>query len=116
MNDIKLFEVGGSIRDELMGLQSKDRTFVPLVQMDGMIWFLGQTKYEKSIFNYSRVFYNRIIGKDPIDIVMCRKDGASSDGRRPDFVEAGTILDDLSRRDFTMNAIARQVFYLIYLL
>jgi tRNA nucleotidyltransferase/poly(A) polymerase len=40
------------------------------------------------------------------DFVLCRKDGAYSDGRRPDEVAAGTILDDLARRDFTMNAIA----------
>jgi tRNA nucleotidyltransferase/poly(A) polymerase len=43
------------------------------------------------------------------DFVLCRKDSAGSDGRRPDFVEPGTILDDLARRDFTMNAIARDV-------
>lgn len=43
------------------------------------------------------------------DFVLCRKDSTGSDGRRPDFVEPGTILDDLARRDFTMNAIARDV-------
>jgi tRNA nucleotidyltransferase (CCA-adding enzyme) len=42
-----------------------------------------------------------------VDFVLCRKDGPSTDGRRPDFVEAGTILDDLARRDFTVNAMAR---------
>ena len=41
------------------------------------------------------------------DFVLCRKDGPTSDGRRPEFVEAGTIFDDLARRDFTVNAIAR---------
>ena len=43
------------------------------------------------------------------DFVLCRKDSASGDGRRPDSVEPGTVLDDLARRDFTMNAIARDV-------
>ena len=44
-----------------------------------------------------------------IDIVMCRKDGPSSDGRHPDHVDPGTLIDDLKRRDFTMNALAREV-------
>lgn len=40
------------------------------------------------------------------DFTLCRKDGVYSDGRRPDDVQVGTLLDDLSRRDFTMNAMA----------
>jgi len=40
------------------------------------------------------------------DFVLCRKDGSYIDGRRPEDVEPGTLLDDLARRDFTMNAIA----------
>jgi tRNA nucleotidyltransferase (CCA-adding enzyme) len=41
------------------------------------------------------------------DFVLARKEGDYSDGRRPDRVEAGTLEDDLARRDFTMNAIAK---------
>jgi tRNA nucleotidyltransferase (CCA-adding enzyme) len=41
-----------------------------------------------------------------VDFVLCRKDGAYIDGRRPEDVEPGTLEDDLARRDFTMNAIA----------
>jgi tRNA nucleotidyltransferase/poly(A) polymerase len=40
------------------------------------------------------------------DFVLCRKDGSYYDGRRPETVEPGTLMDDLARRDFTMNAIA----------
>lgn len=43
------------------------------------------------------------------DFVLARKDGPSSDGRRPDWVIPGTLDDDLARRDFTVNAIARAV-------
>lgn len=41
-----------------------------------------------------------------VDFVLARKDGAYSDGRRPDSVEPGTLADDLARRDFTVNAMA----------
>ena len=41
------------------------------------------------------------------DYVLCRKDGAYTNGRHPDSVKVGSIFDDLARRDFTVNAIAR---------
>lgn len=40
------------------------------------------------------------------DFTLCRTEGDYTDGRRPDLVRVGTIRQDLSRRDFTMNAIA----------
>ena len=41
------------------------------------------------------------------EITTYRTDGPYSDGRRPDFVDfAGRLEQDLTRRDFTMNAIA----------
>lgn len=43
------------------------------------------------------------------DFVLAREDGPSSDGRRPDWVRPGSLQDDLSRRDFRGNAIARDV-------
>lgn len=44
-----------------------------------------------------------------IDAVWCRTDGPSSDGRRPDFVVPATTEEDLARRDFTGNAMARNI-------
>lgn len=40
------------------------------------------------------------------DFTLCRTESDYTDGRRPDLVRVGTIRQDLSRRDFTMNAIA----------
>lgn len=40
------------------------------------------------------------------DFAMCRNEGDYHDSRHPDSVEPGTIDIDLSRRDFTMNAMA----------
>ena len=41
------------------------------------------------------------------DFVLARRDGPTADGRRPEFVEAGSLADDLARRDFTVNAMAK---------
>lgn len=110
------FEVGGCIRDELLGIPSKDVDFaVEAPSFEAMRDELVSEGFE--IFEEREEFLTiraKVPKDSPLalrtkvaDFVMCRKDGPSSDGRRPDFVEPGTLLDDLARRDFTVNAIAR---------
>jgi tRNA nucleotidyltransferase (CCA-adding enzyme) len=49
-------------------------------------------------------------GYDLIECTTCRTEGGYSDGRHPDAVSfTGRIEDDLSRRDFTVNAMALTV-------
>ena len=50
----------------------------------------------------------RIDGSDKKwEVTTLRKDGSYGDGRRPDNVSFGkNIIDDLARRDFTINAMA----------
>ena len=44
---------------------------------------------------------------EPIECTTCRTEGGYTDGRHPDAVTfTGRITDDLSRRDFTVNAMA----------
>ena len=46
------------------------------------------------------------------EVTTLRSDGSYGDGRRPDSVEFGTeITEDLSRRDFTINAMALEFPY-----
>lgn len=107
---IKLFKVGGCVRDSILGVKSKDIDYaVEAPSFDSMRdWVLsqgGKIYLEKPEFLTIRAK----IGKEDADFVLCRKDGAYSDSRRPDEVIVGTIDDDLARRDFTMNAIAWEV-------
>jgi tRNA nucleotidyltransferase (CCA-adding enzyme) len=103
---IKLYKVGGCVRDAIMGVKSKDIDYAveaPSYEaMKQRILSVGNIYIEHPEYNTIR----GRIGKEDVDFVLCRKDGTYSDGRRPDFVEPGTIDDDLARRDFTMNAIA----------
>lgn len=47
------------------------------------------------------------VGELMVDVTTFRREGAYSDGRRPDWVEfESSPLPDLSRRDFTVNALA----------
>jgi tRNA nucleotidyltransferase (CCA-adding enzyme) len=105
---VKYYIVGGYVRDTLLGIKSKDVDFaVEAESYDHMKQDLiarGVT-----IFLESPEYFT-IRGSHPdfggVDYVLCRKDGEYVDGRHPETVVEGTILDDLARRDFTINAMA----------
>jgi tRNA nucleotidyltransferase (CCA-adding enzyme) len=113
---MKLYQVGGSIRDELLCIKSNDIDFA--VEADT---FREMKQY--IIDNNFTIFleipqYLTIRAKFPkdhqysnmvADFTLCRIDGNYSDGRRPDEVKIGSIYDDLARRDFTINAIAKTI-------
>lgn len=108
MTDIDFFMVGGCVRDKFMGVRSKDIDFaVEAPSFEAMLEVV-ESRCDK-VFLVTPEFFT-IRGLDPefgpVDFVLCRKDGPSADGRRPEFVEPGTIFDDLARRDFTVNAMA----------
>jgi tRNA nucleotidyltransferase (CCA-adding enzyme) len=104
---IKAYQVGGFVRDSLLGVKSKDIDYaVEAPSYEAMVAWI---KERGKIFLESPEFWTvraHIEGGQPADYVLCRKDGQYSDGRRPDSVEPGTLLDDLARRDFTVNAMA----------
>lgn len=118
-------EVGGAVRDKFLGLDSKDVDFVAVpedpdsfLNADAAFMFLCthlKAQGFKVFLETPQFFTVRAQVPDghPLkqrtnvaDFVLARKDGPSSDGRRPDFVLPGTLMDDLQRRDFTVNAMA----------
>jgi tRNA nucleotidyltransferase (CCA-adding enzyme) len=105
--NIKFYKVGGCVRDAIMGVKAKDIDYaVEAPSYEAMRDYIaerGKIYQERPEFFTVRAKLN---GED-CDYVLCRKEGFYSDGRRPDVVEMGTIIDDLSRRDFTCNAIAQ---------
>jgi tRNA nucleotidyltransferase/poly(A) polymerase len=137
---MKMYTVGGCVRDEIIGRPSKDIDFtVVLNDQDMNYWFTDgigspfQVMRNELVMMGFKIFLetpefltiraqfpkeDRFYGEGPLtgmgymrrqsaDFVLARKDGAYTDGRRPDEVIAGTLEDDLARRDFTMNAIAK---------
>ena len=110
MTAITYFRVGGFVRDSILGVRSKDIDYAVEApsydaMRDDIIAQGGKIFLEKPEFQTIRAKLNG----DDADFVLCRRDGAYSDGRRPDEVFPGTIDDDLARRDFTMNAIAQRL-------
>jgi len=113
---ITLWEVGGCVRDSILGVPSKDIDFaVEAPSWEAMREFLVEEGFEifletpQFLTIRARFPVDHQMAGNTADFVLCRRDGDYTDGRRPDSVEPGTILDDLARRDFTVNAIARDL-------
>lgn len=124
---MEMFEVGGCVRDELLGVASKDIDFTVVLTpqdkllmeifgesdpFDFMVTSLKEQGFkvflETPEFLTVRAQFPKSQGKTlTADFVLARKESDYTDGRRPDKVEVGSLLDDLKRRDFTMNAIAK---------
>ncbi len=116
MSDIQFYEVGGAVRDRMLGLQSKDIDFAveaesfkhmeDQLKLRGFKIFLSTPEFLTIRAQVPPTESEKFRGIKTADFVLCRKDSPGSDGRRPDYVEPGTIYDDLARRDFTVNAMA----------
>jgi len=100
---VKIYAVGGAVRDELLGLKVKDRDFV----------VVGATPEDMTRLGYKPV------GKDfPVflhpktheEYALARTERKTARGYKGFKVYAApdvTLEEDLSRRDLTINAIAR---------
>lgn len=108
MNMIKLYQVGGSVRDEILGIKSKDIDYaVEADSFEDMKKYLLDNKYTIFVEKPEYLVIRAKTEKEIVDFALCRSDGFYSDGRRPDKVHRATIMEDLARRDFTINAIAK---------
>lgn len=107
---MKIYQVGGSIRDSVLGIPSKDRDFVMEASLQEMEKYLSSFNYKilhsKPEFLTMRV---QISSKEVVDFTSCRDEG-NYDGRSPKKVTEATLETDLSRRDFTINALAQEVY------
>lgn len=106
---VKYYLVGGAVRDKLLGLKNpKDLDYA--VETSSYEAMRADILARGGEIFLETPQYFTIRAKMPVlgaaDYVLCRKDGAYSDGRHPDDVSIGTIYNDLARRDFTVNAMA----------
>lgn len=118
---MKIYKVGGCVRDKLLGLESKDIDFTFVLGdlntsiEDGfqvMTEWLETREFEiflstPSCFTIRAKFpknhhYEGMVA----DFVMARKEVGYISGTRTPILELGTLEDDLRRRDFTVNAMA----------
>lgn len=107
------FIVGGCVRDLLLGREPKDWDLTTNAHPQQIIHIYEQTDrrvvYENN-FGTVAIINKELSSEDPahaIEITPYRVEGAYTDNRHPDEVSfAQTLSEDLSRRDFTINALA----------
>jgi len=119
---MKLFEVGGCVRDELLGLHTKDIDFT--VELDDltlsvdegwekMLDFLKQEGFKiflktKDCFTVRAMFPRGHQHEGLVaDFVMARKEIGYIENTRQPILELGSFEDDMVRRDFTVNALCK---------
>jgi len=114
--------VGGAVRDELRGGESKDADFlVPGVDIDGLRRLLGPHGRVDDLVVAGRPVGLRLYPRDRavrplvpagIEFAPPRREVSTGPGRHDfDIVvdPSASVEDDLHRRDFTVNAMARRV-------
>jgi len=100
------YVVGGYVRDLMLGRPSKDVDFLTV----GSGIEVAREVARKMRGSHLSVFKNfgtaQVKGRDiELEFVGARKESYNRDSRKP-IVEDGTLADDISRRDFTVNAMA----------
>ena len=103
---IEAYVVGGYVRDRLLGLG--DRDIDVLVLGDGIAFAraVAQRLGISTVVTFEKFGTAMLpVEGGKVEFVGARKERYRSDSRSPE-VAAGTVADDLRRRDFTVNAIA----------
>lgn len=105
-NNFEIYLVGGYVRDKLLGIEDKDIDFAVLGDAINFSQICAKSLNTKTVTSYGR-FGTAMIEIDgyKIEFNSTRKESYYKNSRKPK-IENSDLKDDLSRRDFTINALA----------
>lgn len=120
LSDIKsvggnIYSVGGAVRDEFLGKESKDLdvlvTGIPLSELEKILLKYGSVKLVGESFGVFKFVPDG--SNEEIDVAIPRTEKPTGGGGHKDFIIKSDhtlpIEDDLIRRDFSINAIAKDI-------
>lgn len=105
LTDLKIYLVGGAVRDELLGITSLERDWVVIGSSEQEMLKLGFRKVGKDF----PVFIHPKTGEEYALARTERKTTKGYYGFKCDYSPNITLEDDLARRDLTINAIAKDM-------
>lgn len=102
-NNYEAYIVGGCVRDRILGRQLKDWDITTSALPEELVKLFKKTI--PTGIKHGTVTV--VLNKDNYEITTFRIDGEYSDNRHPDkVIFTPSLKEDLSRRDFTINAMA----------
>ena len=108
-NGFQCHLVGGCVRDLLLGLSVQDIDITTDARPEDVIRLFQKTIPTGLKHGTVTVLFREDKINYSYEVTTYRTESTYSDGRRPDKVEYATTIDeDLSRRDFTINAMAME--------
>ena len=104
------FAVGGCVRDVLLDKEPNDWDVATNARPEQIQKIFPKSFYENKFFTVTVQTKSRKAHLKEIEITTYRSEAKYGDKRHPDAVTfAKTIEEDLSRRDFTINAMALEI-------
>lgn len=99
------YMVGGCVRDSVLGRKPHDYDICTSATPDEILKVFPHEEIIPTGLQHGTVTI--LINDEPFEVTTYRIDGKYSDNRRPDKVEfTDSLIEDLKRRDFTINAMA----------
>jgi tRNA nucleotidyltransferase (CCA-adding enzyme) len=115
----KIYEVGGAVRDKYISpiLPDKDKDYlitgIPMDELCSLLSRFGKVDLVGKSFGVIKFLpFRRFDGEHVFDVALPRKEYSTGPGHKDFKVECDHTLkveDDLSRRDFTINAMAEDL-------
>jgi tRNA nucleotidyltransferase (CCA-adding enzyme) len=104
-NGHSAYVVGGCVRDSLLCRKPKDWDICTSALPEEMMTIFANYRLIETGLKHGTLTV--VIDCEPYEVTTFRVDGEYSDNRRPDYVTfTDKLEEDLSRRDFTINAMA----------
>lgn len=105
-NNFEIYTVGGFVRDKLLNKEVSD---IDILVVGNGVEFakLVEKKMNRTNLVVFEKFGTSMLQLDDakLEFVGARKESYAKESRKPS-VEAGSLMDDLARRDFTINTLA----------
>ena len=103
-NNFQIYVVGGAVRDLITGIEVTDWDFTTNATPEQILKIFPEGFYDNQ---FGTVGISHKSSPKPYEITTFRIEGKYEDKRRPSALVWGkTLKQDLSRRDFTINAMA----------
>lgn len=106
----RVYLVGGCVRDELLGRQTKDWDFTTglhVEEIESRVKAAGRHAYVTGK-RFGTIGFKTPDGLHDVEVTTFRSDEYEFGSRKPVVTFGSSIVEDLGRRDFTFNAIAKR--------